>query len=560
MSEQPVSTSAGARVFVGIIASALIVGLGIYNAASPVREGLLDDALTVGSSLTVPGLNASEPAAKAGLRPGDRILYYKMPRSDQLNSVYPRSGVPVRLLVERGGKERQITIVPDQLRYFTWGRYVDLGLEIGFCIVACLVLVRARRGPIADALAGYILAFAASFAAPDSFLSMPSVQLATAYGIFLSAVAWGTTTWFIFRLIGLYPPEPSRARRLAGTFAPVAGLVAALWILTGTRLFMPEWLFLPVTTIVGWVYIAISFVGIGFLVWSAVTVSEVHRARMRWFASTLIVFHFFSVAIQSNVILAWFPILSTSPVAPIIYYGANLAPVGPIYATLRHRLVDLDFAISRSAVYGLISLFLVAVFVGLEWIAKTFTDAFAGQVLGFLIAIASGVSIRRIHALTEKQVNDLFFRARMKRLASLKRFALEADLVNNPHALLNLTYEAMIQSVESPAVAVYILDGDAYACLHSSDPAVPERLDQNNRVILRMMRWPEPFTVDERPLHDWLLVPLLMRTRLIGFLGCGPKVDQTSYAPDEVEALRTVAHHVATSYAFLAGPELTAAV
>jgi hypothetical protein len=52
-------------------------------------------------------------------------------------------------------------------------------------------------------------------------------------------------------------------------------------------------------------------------------------------------------------------------------------------------------------------------------------------------------------------------------------------------------------------------------------------------------------------LHQWLIIPLAVRTEIIGFLACGVRRDHTAYLPEELRALTTVAHHMATSYALL---------
>lgn len=160
--------------------------------------------------------------------------------------------------------------------------------------------------------------------------------------------------------------------------------------------------------------------------------------------------------------------------------------------------------------------------------------------------------MRHVHAVIEKRVNGMFFRARTLRLQSLERFAYEADITDSRESLLNLTFQTLEQSIETPFVALYIADGAGFALVRSSDPSAAERLDKNDRLVLRLLRWPQAFQFDDPgAMHDWLIVPLLVRTNVMGFMACGPKADHTRYLPDELTALDTLAHHVATSYAFI---------
>jgi hypothetical protein len=70
---------------------------------------------------------------------------------------------------------------------------------------------------------------------------------------------------------------------------------------------------------------------------------------------------------------------------------------------------------------------------------------------------------------------------------------------------------------------------------------------------LRLRRWSEPFECDEpsHALRGALFVAMTARTRLVGFIVCGPKRDRTHYLPEEIETLTMLAHRVASSYLWL---------
>jgi len=239
----------------------------------------------------------------------------------------------------------------------------------------------------------------------------------------------------------------------------------------------------------------------------------------------------------------------------------SFALVGPVYATLRHHLIDVDVALSRSAVVGLVSMFLLVGFGAAEWIAGKLSSALTGQgrwhgltaqLLSFAAAVAIGLWFRQLHARTESSVKAVVFRERERRLRLLRQFAREADVVDDRNVLVKVTFDALLESLEAADFAIYLADGDAFACVRTAGVSVPERLSKADRLVLTLLRDAACFTNEAELLRGWLVVPLPARTKLVGFLACGPKRDRTGYLPEEVAALESVAQHVGAAYAMLA--------
>jgi hypothetical protein len=83
---------------------------------------------------------------------------------------------------------------------------------------------------------------------------------------------------------------------------------------------------------------------------------------------------------------------------------------------------------------------------------------------------------------------------------------------------------------------------------------LPLRFDANEEVVLRLRRWGEAFVVDNNEAHPLIhayVAPMVLRGNLYGFTICGPKVDRTSYLPDEKEAVAALIHRVGIAYEWL---------
>jgi hypothetical protein len=376
-------------------------------------------------------------------------------------------------------------------------------------------------------------------------------------GSVLTGVLCAIFAVLIIRAIAALPVGMPRLRDRLARYAPVLGIVNV----AGLLLLPPIVVALPAASsaiIILPAIIASFAYGLFAAILTLVlvqTASLEQRARARWFASSLVLCWFLDLSLfVANLFIG------NATLFIVLYYVLSFALVGPVYATLRHRLVDLDVILSRSAVFGVVSLALLTAFVGAEWLASKIADAVVGQgrwhgittqLLSFAVAIAVGLSVRHLHSQVEGRINALLFRDRMRKLRLLESFAHEADLIDSRRALLNVAFEAMVESLDTADVSIYISDGRSFACIRTSSPTAPERLDKTDRLILQLLHRPEPFLSEVSTLRHWLVVPLTVRTEVIGFLACGGKRDRTVYLPEELRALSTVAHHMATSYALL---------
>lgn len=115
--------------------------------------------------------------------------------------------------------------------------------------------------------------------------------------------------------------------------------------------------------------------------------------------------------------------------------------------------------------------------------------------------------------------------------------------------MLRVTYEALVDAIDTDNVAVYIAQDGALVRAHGD--TAPERLERSDRVVLRLIERQRVFVSEVRSLEHWLVVPLAARREMIGAIARGPKRDRTEYLPDELRTLDDVAQRVATSYALL---------
>lgn len=231
-----------------------------------------------------------------------------------------------------------------------------------------------------------------------------------------------------------------------------------------------------------------------------------------------------------------------------------LAPLALAYTIFKHRLFDVRFVVSRALLYASLTSIVVALLAVVDWaFGRWLAETRFALVAELLIAVSIGIAIAGIHRKIEHFLNAVIFRAQVRAMQSLRRFAHETDLISDPHHLLLQTYEALRTRLESEYYAVYTLDGSSYAIATPDAKHLPALVAGHDLAVLRLRRWQEPFECDE-PGHSFLgalMLPMTARGALIGYIVCGPKKDGTHYLPDEVETLSFVTHRTASAYALL---------
>ncbi|MGA8535163.1 MAG: GAF domain-containing protein [Candidatus Tumulicola sp.] len=460
-------------------------------------------------------------------------------------------------MVRKGEHSLVRTIAAPYQGVSTIGLVVDLGIALVYVFV-CLI-VMARAPPIAlSALLGWLLGLAALVNSTSDFqYTAPNDYSAYVIGdVFQLVAEYAFLTLTVYALSCL-PVATALWRRKMRLAAPALAL-PMLGDLLVPVIAVP----FPVATmpaIANALYgasVVYGFVAAFVLFKLARDAPAEQRARVRWFVSTIALCGFIAYALYT--LNDGF--IQNGTFAVILYYSLSFTLIGPVYATLRLRLVDLDLVISRSAVYGIISLVVIALFLSAEWATGAIANAIFGrnhwsgiaaQLVSFGIAIGIGFSMRSLHARVESAVNAVVFRDRLRELALLENLGHEADFVESRRALVDITFERVREALKIQDVALYILDDRGYACRRTSGNAAPDRLNNDDGLIARLLETKSPAVTDSGALRGWLIVPLAVRARLIGLIACGPKPDHTTYLPDELRVFDNVAHRVAASYVLL---------
>lgn len=240
-------------------------------------------------------------------------------------------------------------------------------------------------------------------------------------------------------------------------------------------------------------------------------------------------------------------ILTSYEVAWSVYYITSalnvLTPIVLTYVALNRRLLDIGFVLNRAAVFTIVSTLLIGAFVLVEWIANEWLSAnhTTSAVVGMLVALALGFSVRHVHAFTDRFVDRVLFHKRHEAEATLRRFAHEAGFITKRDKLLENALSTVRSSTGADA-SILVLDDDR------------STVDENDSALIALRAWHKPIDLELFPdsaLCGQFAFPMVARGRLVGVLVCGTKTDDEVYAPDESEALQLVADGVASAVSLL---------
>jgi hypothetical protein len=354
----------------------------------------------------------------------------------------------------------------------------------------------------------------------------------------------------------------------------VAGVWLALVIyLCGTLSYEPfarDWLPRGPTILWGVVSVSTYAVGIGILVHNYRRSDQATQARLKWailgMSTALALYSVYVVQVA-----AFFSAeraLSFSEFTPAQWLFAFTSllvwPASFGYALLRERVVDIQFAISRTVVYGIVTTLVLVFIAVLHWLFGRMIEH-SGLAFGLegLAAVGLGLVLHRASHGINVTVDRVLFRkhhAAEQRLrqvtaalpyASTERSIAEA-LVNEPARNLKLASVALFYR-DSPEGSLRRVRSEGWSESHASslDPeSFLVRYVQAEHTAVRLddeQQWLPP-GVPEGSARPMLAVPMVSQHALSAVVLYGSHVNGTLPDPDEVELLAALARAAATSH------------
>ena len=489
---------------------------------------------------------------RAGLRQGDAI-------DIGANSLFERFGMfnqplnarPVVLSVQRGSHAERIAVVPEAIDARRWDIWVQ---PIGVLWLILLTALIAWRRPYAPGnlvLATLLATMAIGFQNPSIFPT-PWTWMYVLLAVMSLANILAIGIWAAYAGFFAQPLSTTRlwVRRCTYAFVAIAiaaGIVELAGVVT-LRIDPVRLAYSPLWQIPFWGAILMA---IASSVLAIAAASGVERQRALWSLIPLVAYYcVYATYDFANISL-------TSYAAGQYVLGALnnlstfLVPLALTYAALSRRLIDVGFVLNRAAVFAIVSSIVIGTFILVEWAASEWlagTTHTTSAVIGMVVALGLGLSMRFIHHYVDRFVDRVFFRKRHDDEAALRRFAHESAYITDRDVLLERALRTVREHTDADAAEILVRDGPATYV--SGANGERKTVGENDPGIVALRAWSKPVDLARLPdsaIRGEFAFPMISRGSLVGALVCGPKRDGEAYAPDESDALLALAHGVGTA-------------
>ncbi len=221
------------------------------------------------------------------------------------------------------------------------------------------------------------------------------------------------------------------------------------------------------------------------------------------------------------------PNVTTNTIVDILRIVSLALPLSVAYAVLRYRVIDIGFALNRTAAYGITSVVLIAMFAALEWAAERFittTNHIESALIDLAIVMIVVFSFRFVHLRVDRAVDNLLFRKRHEDEAALHRFEENAHFYTDAAALLRDALEVVKKRCEVRKAAIYLRSaGGLEPAVSSFNDAPPVDMNDAALVDVRAHRAVIDLTEMHTRVPGIRLYPMLVAADLAGFLTIGER-------------------------------------
>jgi hypothetical protein len=492
------------------------------------------------------------PAQRAGIAPGQRLDLSKLSpaeRSEIIGGYTAAPGQTETIGVWRGNRLVQVTLRAQAEQ--TAGALIVIRVIVFLVpLLIGIFLVLLRPSPITW---GFFLFSLAAGGTPPTSVFASRILPWSVYGI-VSGI--DNLLFYALPKTGLVLFAFSLARRPLG-FWPRAAIVTTAVI--GVIQSIPAVLF-PDTAGNGWAQLnaggdsIAAAIALGGLFYAYAYVATRLRQRLHWITVGFV----YWIVIDVLDAFLW-PGYEPYWVHTAMDASQIIFPLTVAYAIFRERVVDINFVVSRTVAYGLLTTVIVGVFALIDlFLSRTMESRFSLPV-DIVVALVLGFFFHGMRKRIDATVDRVIFRKRHVAESRLAKAARAVVHVDDPSAIADYLTRLPAEVLDLTGAALYMRQGSGFTLERCAgwkhEP--PARLATSDPLVAFISAELGSVRVGDVPMreapadrHDLpvLAIPLVFRRELAGFALYGAHEDGADLDADDERALVPLVNNAAVTY------------
>ncbi|MBK8982783.1 MAG: SpoIIE family protein phosphatase [Ignavibacteria bacterium] len=244
------------------------------------------------------------------------------------------------------------------------------------------------------------------------------------------------------------------------------------------------------------------------------------------------------------------------------------------FSIIKYRILDTEFIIKKGLVFGIITAFIVGIYLLLVLFLDNLLSQFLPenkQLLTIALIIIVTFSFDFVNKKAKELVDKQFYRERYNYRKSLLLFSEELPYLNNIRQIIEKIAYSVKETMGIDNLHVWFLDDDYYKTLETEINAVngSEKIFRNDSIyddafssLYKLNK--EPKFLSEVYLHELsipeeyrkiiqkenfiLSVPIYIKNKLIGAINFGEKPSGKAYSEEDIDLLKTLASQAAIAF------------
>ncbi|MBS1518402.1 MAG: SpoIIE family protein phosphatase [Bacteroidetes bacterium] len=290
-----------------------------------------------------------------------------------------------------------------------------------------------------------------------------------------------------------------------------------------------------------------------------------------------VIFYGSLIGLTGFVYTAMIPVFFKKPnflIDTWIYFPSILILAVPVsfgFSIIKYRILDTEFIIKKGLVFGIITAFIVGMYLLLVLVLDNLLSQFLPenkQLLTLALIIIVTFSFDFVNKKAKEFVDKQFYRERYNYRKSLLLFSEELPYLNNIRQIIEKIAFSVKETMGINNLYVWFLDDEYYKSLQHDiqefkgreqifqndtkyDDAFSSLFEKNkepkylNEVYLNELNIPVEYKNIIKKENFVLSVPIYIKNKLIGAINFGEKPSGKAYSEEDIDLLKTLASQAA---------------